>query len=312
MREKFGLTLACWAAALQLKNDFTERPHDRFFEILLLQCNNAFGILTPIVMIPHLDYFHAFARLRNEKTVPFVMNKNKRPHASSFADTDPVAQETTADRSSGRKISGFTLVELLVVIAIIAVLAALILPIGKRMMESSNASKCVSNLRQLYKAANMWSADNDGWMLPTFPPNHYYQWAQALFPYITPMPATEILKQVGKRPKGAFACPSSDFLVTASWCSDYGKNLVVNNSLTNTNYPLRKMGGMENMSKVIFLADSSAARDLSPFKTNGSITNRHNGKANVLFYDGHVEALDSSDTNQIPLVNNSLPWQPSP
>ena len=311
MREKFGLTLACWAAALQLKNDFTERPHDRFFEILLLQCNNAFGIMSPIVMIPHLDYFHAFTRLRNENTVPFVMNKNKRPRASSFADTDPVAQETTADRSSGRKISGFTLVELLVVIAIIAILAALILPIGKRMMESSNASKCVSNLRQLYSPANQWSADNDGWMLPTFPSGRNLDnrqnrgWATALFPYLSPGVNLWSDSDVGKRPKGCLACPSSDFLIlstTTGWCSDYGKNGFVN--APEWGFPQLKIGGMSNMSKVIFLGDS-INREISASR----MTNRHNGKANVIFYDGHVESLDST---KVPSESSRQPWSERP
>jgi prepilin-type processing-associated H-X9-DG protein/prepilin-type N-terminal cleavage/methylation domain-containing protein len=251
-------------------------------------------------------------------TVPLIMNTNKRPTLCDFRGTDRVAQKKAAARPFAR--IGFTLVELLVVIAIIAILAALILPVGKRMMESSNASKCASNLRQLYTTANQWSTDNDGWMLPTFPSGRNLDnrinngWATALFPYLSPGVNLWSASDVGKRPKGCLACPSSDFLILSAstgWCSDYAKNAVVNSSLTNTNYPLRKMGGMENSSKVIFLADGEG-RELSPFRTNGLIVNRHNGKANVLFYDGHVEALDSSDTNQIPLVWNRQPWQQAP
>jgi prepilin-type processing-associated H-X9-DG protein/prepilin-type N-terminal cleavage/methylation domain-containing protein len=249
-------------------------------------------------------------------TLPVVRNTKKRP--SACAGTDRVEKRAVAKRPFAR--IGFTLVELLVVIAIIAILAAIILPIGKRMMESSNASKCASNLRQLYLAANRWTADNDGWMLPTFPTGRNADnrinagWVTALFPYLSPGVNLWGASDVGKRPKGCLACPSSDFLILSAstgWCSDYAKNAVVNVSLTNPSYPLRKMGGMENSSKVIFLADGEG-RDLSPFRTNGLIVNRHNGKANVLFYDGHVEALDSSDTNQIPLVWNRQPWQQAP
>jgi prepilin-type processing-associated H-X9-DG protein/prepilin-type N-terminal cleavage/methylation domain-containing protein len=251
-------------------------------------------------------------------TVPLIMNTMKRPTARAFSGIDRLEQKTVATSRFTR--TGFTLVELLVVIAIIAILAALILPVGKRMMESSNASKCASNLRQLYLAATRWTADNDGWMLPTFPSGRNLDnrsnngWATALFPYLSPGVNLWSASDVGKRPKGCLACPSSDFLILSAstgWCSDYAKNAVVNSSLTNTNYPLRKMGGMENSSKVIFLADGEG-RELSPFRTNGLIVNRHNGKANVLFYDGHVEALDSSDTNQIPLVWNRQPWQQAP
>ena len=253
------------------------------------------------------------------------MNTNKRPTLCNFRGTDRVAQEKVAMSPFVGKISGFTLVELLVVIAIIAILAAIILPVGKRMMESSNASKCASNLRQLYVAANRWTADNDGWMLPQSPSGRNadgvrinYGWPTALFPYLTP--GLDVWKDydVGKRPNGVFACPSSKKLnspVNTIGFSDYSKNIIVNRTIpaTNAAYPSFKIGGMDNMSKIIFLADSPGTRDLSPYQSNGYIVNRHNGKANVLFYDGHVEALNSSDTNQIPLGASAVgnpPWQP--
>jgi prepilin-type N-terminal cleavage/methylation domain-containing protein/prepilin-type processing-associated H-X9-DG protein len=257
-------------------------------------------------------------------TVPLIMNTMKRPTARAFSGIDRLEQKTVATSRFTR--TGFTLVELLVVIAIIAILAALILPVGKRMMESSNASKCASNLRQLYLAANRWTADNDGWMLPTFPSGRNADgrinsgWVTALFPYLSPGVNLWGPSDVGKRPKGCLACPSSKFLVGAvntGWCSDYAKNAVVNVSETSS-YGLKKSGGMDNMSKVIFLADSIGGRDLSPFARTpipGQIKSRHNGKANVLFYDGHGEALDSSDANQVPTgasAYNRQPWMPAP
>jgi len=237
------------------------------------------------------------------------MITKKRP--STCAGTDRVEQKAVAKRPFAR--TGFTLVELLVVIAIIAILAAFILPIGKRMMESSNASKCVSNLRQLYTAANRWTADNDGWMLPQFPSGQNadgrinYGWVTALFPYLSPGVNLWGHSDVGKRPKGCLACPSSKLLVppvNSGWCSDYGKNGFVNSSLTSTSYPLRKLGGMENMSKVIFLGDAMG-REINA----SSMTNRHNGMANVIFYDGHAEALDET---KVPSVTDRQPWQPTP
>lgn len=142
-----------------------------------------------------------------------------------------------AAAACSHRIAGFTLVELLVVIAILAVLAALAIPGGRRVIESSNASKCVSNLRQLYTAANQWSADNDGWMLPTFPSGKNadgrinYGWVTALFPYLSPGVNLWGPSDVGKRPKGVLGCPSSKWLVppvNTGWCSDYGKNGFVN------------------------------------------------------------------------------------
>jgi len=249
------------------------------------------------------------------------MNMKETQGACEVTRTTRKAGPRTSLGTLSPKGSGFTLVELLVVVAIVAILAALLLAGTRRFQESSNASKCVSNLRQLYTAANLWSADNDGWMLPTFPSGRNadnrinVSWATALFPYLSPGVNLWSASDVGKRPKGCLACPSSKFLVppvNTGGCSDYAKNAVVNVSQTSS-YGLKKSGGMDNMSKVIFLADSDGGRDLSPFVTNGNIVNRHNGNANVLFYDGHAEALKSSDTNQIPRGASAVsnpPWQP--
>jgi prepilin-type N-terminal cleavage/methylation domain-containing protein len=55
----------------------------------------------------------------------------------------------------------FTLVELLVVIAIIAVLAALLFPVIGRAKESSKAAACISNLRQLGVAIQLYVQENN-------------------------------------------------------------------------------------------------------------------------------------------------------
>ncbi len=71
-------------------------------------------------------------------------------HASSFI-----------PRSSSL-VRGFTLIELLVVVAIIAVLAAMLLPALQGARESGKAAVCVSNLKQLYVACAAYAADYNG------------------------------------------------------------------------------------------------------------------------------------------------------
>ncbi len=56
---------------------------------------------------------------------------------------------------------GFTLIELLVVIAIIAILAAILFPVFAQARESARISACLSNIKQIGLAWNMYSQDYD-------------------------------------------------------------------------------------------------------------------------------------------------------
>ena len=65
---------------------------------------------------------------------------------------------TTASESS----FGFTLIELLIVIAITTLLIAILIPVANRAREIGQRAVCLSNLRQLTLAWNLYAEDNDG------------------------------------------------------------------------------------------------------------------------------------------------------
>ena len=60
------------------------------------------------------------------------------------------------------QINAFTLIELLVVIAIIAILAALLMPVLGRAKEAGRRIACLSNMRQLSLASQMFANDDQG------------------------------------------------------------------------------------------------------------------------------------------------------
>ena len=64
-------------------------------------------------------------------------------------------------KSRGRKFRAFTLIELLVVIAIIAILAALLLPALAQAKQTALKAKCISNLKQIGVAIQLYADDHD-------------------------------------------------------------------------------------------------------------------------------------------------------
>jgi prepilin-type N-terminal cleavage/methylation domain-containing protein/prepilin-type processing-associated H-X9-DG protein len=58
---------------------------------------------------------------------------------------------------------GFTLIELLVVIAIIGILAAMLFPVFARARESARKIQCLSNVKNIALAIQMYLADYDAW-----------------------------------------------------------------------------------------------------------------------------------------------------
>lgn len=90
---------------------------------------------------------------------------------------------------------GFTLVELLVVIGIVLIVAALIYPVTFAALGKARRTQCVSNMRQLYVASQLYVQDVES---PTTVPARIGSMA----PYVSD--------------KSVFTCPDEHYLVRSS------------------------------------------------------------------------------------------------
>jgi len=84
---------------------------------------------------------------------------------------------------------GFTLIELLVVIAIISILAGMLLPALVAARDSARGVTCLSNLRQLHLAFEMYRQEYGGYMPRGFlrtqtNPSQYRNWYDSIYPYL--------------------------------------------------------------------------------------------------------------------------------
>jgi prepilin-type N-terminal cleavage/methylation domain-containing protein/prepilin-type processing-associated H-X9-DG protein len=132
---------------------------------------------------------------------------------------------------------GFTLIELLVVIAIIAILAAMLFPVFARARESARKIQCLSNVKNIATAVQMYLVDYD-----RFPPCERNPEADAYFetapggghsapdtccnrkPQANPFLRWQVIMDEYTKNRDVYRCPSAQRWIGPRWIvPNYGR-----------------------------------------------------------------------------------------
>lgn len=195
---------------------------------------------------------------------------------------------------------GFTLIELLVVIAIIAILAAILFPVFAQARDKARATACLSNLKQLGTASEMYAQDYDEMYVPhchrdlsnlSQHPSAY--WFELLQPYV--------------KNQQVLICPSHRGAVGGNGIVGSYGYLCDGFTLdpTNVNYTGTPVGGygsltqIYNPTQMIMIGESQSAtcRVCPLYHNHGApaappvwpVQLRHQGGSNYMFFDGHAK-----------------------
>ncbi|MCU0791405.1 MAG: DUF1559 domain-containing protein [Opitutaceae bacterium] len=231
--------------------------------------------------------------------------------------------------SLGRQIRAFTLIELLTVIAIIGILAAIIIPTVGRVRSSARDASCKSNLRQIALATNLFTTERGVFPLSSgnTPGGN---WRNALRPYMNAGPAVANNENNSE----TVVCPARVVIPTnpadnlrASY-SAHPRILVNPGDLTAGTPGAVSVSKVKRPSQVILFGDATQQTNggshgqfwsVTAMTTNQDSANgleepieadpatdidpagqayiryRHNGAANMVFVDAHVESFKRGD-----------------
>ena len=202
-------------------------------------------------------------------------------------------------RSFDRRAAAFTLIELLVVIAIIAVLAAMIFSSLGQARARGRSANCANNLRQWGIVLQLYMCDHNDFIprrgqgvQPLALINRPEDWFNCLPPYFG-SPSFSNLVAAGNAPRAGNT--SSMFIDPAAqnpggtYFLPYAMNIYLSPWIR----PLpHKLSEIPRPEQLAFMADAPGQYSSTvPSVLGYTVNARHNGRANVVFVDGHVQSF---------------------
>lgn len=206
--------------------------------------------------------------------------------------TKPQFRTIAVERTSRR---AFTLIELLTVVAIIAILGAILIPAISSVRKNANLAKSTSNLREIGRSVSLYRLEHkDQFPMHRDPDNKI--WIYQLWPYahpgMEPIPLTASSGPEALRDTIFYTPLVEDDIKARA----FGYNYIIDYTFANRLY------GFSDSAKVALVADSKTSSSLSVNQINF----RNDGKANVLFVDGHVELVTPE---RVPESHYSIFWR---
>jgi len=199
---------------------------------------------------------------------------------------------------------GFTLIDLLVVVAIIAILAAMLLPVLSSARRKAQATQCLNNLRQISQGTFLYCEDNGdnlpfAWFDDPDPKSNNY------FALLTPLIYGSDFDGYEDFQLRLYSCPfrMSEPLVGPNPVRlSYG--MCAYNSLDFPDPRTRRLVQVPgSVSATVLLSDIAYAYNHPPLQSlDPSQTGyKHEGKAIMVFFDGHADKASLKQTNSLVL-----------